>query len=69
MLKASQEALIHQASRDLISIQRKELQHFERILGALFAGFDRKQSEPILCKEKWFESMSHWNRTQFRMTS
>jgi hypothetical protein len=45
MLKASQEALIHQASRDLISIQRKELQHFERILGefglqgALFAGF------------------------------
>jgi hypothetical protein len=45
MLKASQEALVQQASRDLISIQRKELQHFERILrefslqGALFAGF------------------------------
>lgn len=45
MLKASQEALVQQASRDLISIQRKELQHFEKILGefglqgALFAGF------------------------------
>ncbi len=45
MIKASQEALVHQAKRDLIIIQRKELQYFSEISGrfglqgALFAGF------------------------------
>lgn len=45
MIKASQEALVHQAKRDLITIQRKELQHFVEISarfglqGALFSGF------------------------------
>lgn len=45
MIKASQEALIQQASRDIILIQRKELEHFKEILnkfafqGALFGGF------------------------------